>query len=91
MITMGALGVYVNDGSRDELLPRLEVDAIDTTGAGDAYNGGFVMALAEGRNLFEAARYGNATGALSVTRLGTAPAMPGRAEIDEMVRRSYGL
>ena len=91
VITMGALGVYVNDGSRDALLPRLEVDAIDTTGAGDAYNGGFVMALAEGRNLFEAARYGNATGALSVTRLGTAPAMPGRAEIDEMVRRSYGL
>ena len=91
VITMGALGVYVNDGTRGEMLPRLEVDAIDTTGAGDAYNGGFVTALSEGRDLFEAARYGNATGALSVTRLGTAPAMPMRAEIDEMVKRSYGL
>lgn len=91
VITMGALGVYVNDGTHGEMLPRLEVDAIDTTGAGDAYNGGFVTALSEGRDLFEAARYGNATGALSVTRLGTAPAMPMRAEIDEMVKRSYGL
>lgn len=91
VITMGALGVYVNDGTRGEMLPRLEVDAIDTTGAGDAYNGGFVTALSEGRDLFEAARYGNATGALSVTRLGTAPAMPTRTEIDEMVKRSYGL
>ncbi len=91
VITMGALGVYVDDGARGEMLPRLEVDAIDTTGAGDAFNGGFVMALSEGRDLFEAARYGNATGALSVTRLGTAPAMPSRAEIDALVRKSYGL
>ena len=91
VITMGSMGVYVNDGTRGEMLPRLEVDAIDTTGAGDAFNGGFVTALSEGKNLFEAARYGNATGALSVTKLGTAPAMPYRAEIDELVKRSYGL
>ena len=91
VITMGALGVYVNDGTRGEMLTRLEVDAIDTTGAGDAFNGGFVTALSEGRDLFEAARWGNATGALSVTRLGTAPAMPYRKEIEELVRRSYGL
>ena len=88
---MGALGVYVNDGTRGEMLPQLEVEAIDTTGAGDAYNGGFVTALSEGKDLFEAARWGNATGALSVTRLGTAPSMPSRQEISELVRRSYGL
>ena len=91
VITMGSMGVFVHDGTRGEMLPRLDVDAIDTTGAGDAFNGGFVTALSEGRDLFEAARYGNATGALSVTKLGTAPAMPFRAEIDELVKRSYGL
>lgn len=91
VITMGALGVFATDGARSEMLPRLEVDAIDTTGAGDAFNGGFVMALSEGKDLFEAVRYGNATGALSVTRLGTAPAMPSRDEIDALVRKSYGL
>lgn len=91
VITMGALGAYATDGKKSELLPRLKVDAVDTTGAGDAFNGGFVMALSEGRDLFAALRWGNATGALSVTRLGTAPAMPFRAEIDAMVRENYGI
>ncbi len=91
VITMGALGSFATDGVRSELLPRLNVNAIDTTGAGDAFNGGFVMALSEGRDLFQALRYGNATGALSVTKLGTAPSMPSRAEIDRMVRENYGL
>ena len=91
VITMGELGAFATDGKRSELLPRLQVEAIDTTGAGDAFNGGFVTALSEGRDLFEALRYGNATGALSVTRLGTAPSMPLRAEIMRMVRENYGV
>ena len=91
VITMGSLGAFATDGKRSEPVPRLNVNAIDTTGAGDAFNGGFVMALSEGRDLFEALRYGNATGALSVTRLGTAPAMPARAEIDAMVKENYHI
>lgn len=91
VITMGALGAFATDGKKSELLPRLKVNAIDTTGAGDAFNGGFVMALSEGRDLFEALRYGNATGALSVTRLGTAPSMPSRAEIDAIVKENYNI
>ena len=91
VITMGAMGAYATDGERDELLPRIQVEAVDTTGAGDAFNGGFVMALSEGRDLFQALRYGNATGALAVTRLGTAPAMPRRAEIDDLMKRQYGI
>lgn len=91
VITMGSLGAFATDGTKSELLPRLSVNAIDTTGAGDAFNGGFVMALSEGKDLFEALRYGNATGALSVTKLGTAPAMPMRAEIDAMVKENYNI
>ena len=91
VITMGALGAYATDGVRDELLPRLNVNAVDTTGAGDAFNGGFVTALSEGKTLFEALRYGNAAGALSVTRPGAAQAMPTRAEIDALVKAQYGL
>ena len=91
VITMGALGAFASDGQKSELLPRLKVDAIDSTGAGDAFNGGFLMALSEGKDLFTALRYGNATGALSVTKLGTAPAMPHRAEIDAMVKENYGI
>jgi ribokinase len=91
VITLGALGAFATDGERCELLPRIPVEAVDTTGAGDAFNGGFVMALAEGRDLFTALRYGNATGALSVTKPGTAPSMPTRAEIDALCRENYGL
>lgn len=91
VITMGALGAFATDGEKSELVPRLSVNAVDTTGAGDAFNGGFVMALSEGKDLFSALRYGNATGALSVTKLGTAPAMPMRAEIDAMVKENYNI
>jgi len=83
VITMGKLGAYANDGERDELLPCLPVKTIDTTGAGDAFNGGFVTALAEGKDLFEALRFGNAAGSLSTTKPGTAPSMPQRKEVDE--------
>ena len=89
VITLGALGVYATDGKRDELLPRLQVDAIDTTGAGDAFNGGFVTALSAGHDLFTAIRYGNVVGALSVTKQGTAVAMPTKAEIDAMYAANY--
>ncbi len=91
VITMGSLGAFATDGEKSELVPRLTVNAIDTTGAGDAFNGGFVTALSEGKDLFEALRFGNATGALSVTKLGTAPAMPRREEIDAMVKENYGM
>ena len=89
VITMGALGAFATDGQKSELVGRLNVNSIDTTGAGDAFNGGFVTALAEGKDLFTALRYGNVTGALSVTKLGTAPAMPRREEIHELYHKTY--
>ncbi|NLD34878.1 MAG: ribokinase [Clostridiales bacterium] len=89
VITMGSMGAYVTDGTREEVIPSIKVEAIDTTGAGDAFNGGFITALSEGMDLFDAARFGNATGALSVTKLGTAPAMPHRADIVAMCAREY--
>jgi ribokinase len=82
VITMGKNGVFVMTQDRHEFIPSMKVKAIDTTGAGDAFNGGFVTALSEGKDIFEAARFGNIVGALSVTKLGTAPAMPYRSEID---------
>ncbi|MDR1506443.1 MAG: ribokinase [Treponema sp.] len=86
VITMGSLGAYANDGKKDEFLPCLPVKAIDTTGAGDAFNGAFVTSLAEGKDLFEALRFGIAGGSLSTTKPGTAPAMPSRSEIDAALK-----
>ncbi|MGI6162165.1 MAG: ribokinase [Christensenellales bacterium] len=91
VITLGYHGAFAADGETSKHFPRLKVDAVDTTGAGDAFNGGLVMALAEGCDLFEAMCYANVTGALSVTKIGTAPAMPRRDEIDALVIKEYGI
>lgn len=90
VITMGSRGAFATDGVRQELLPSLRVEAIDTTGAGDAFNGGLVAALSQGKDLFTAIRYGNVVGALSVTKIGTAVAMPDKAEITAMYQANYG-
>jgi ribokinase len=60
---------------------------VETTGAGDAFNGGFAVALAEGRSPAEAVRFGCAVAAISVTRPGTAPSMPSRADVDALLAR----
>lgn len=83
VITLGKSGVFVMTADKKKMIAPLEVKVVDTTGAGDAFNGGFVTALAEGMDIFEAAWFGNVVGSLSVTKLGTAPAMPYRAEIDK--------
>lgn len=82
VITLGNRGVYVADEETEELIPAYRVKALDTTGAGDAFNGGLVAALAEGKSLKEAARFANGLAALSVQKLGTTMSMPWREDID---------
>ena len=72
------------------MIPAYRVQAVDTTGAGDAFNGGLAVALSEGKSLFEACEFANAVAAISVTRRGTAPAMPARAEVDEFLKSVRG-
>lgn len=86
VITLGSQGAYVYDGQKGALVPPYMVKAVDTTGAGDAFNGGLVAALSEGKDLFEAASFAAAVAALSVTRQGTAPAMPYEHEVREFLK-----
>lgn len=86
IITLGSKGALVVTKEKTKLIKALKVDAIDTTGAGDAFNGGLATAIAEGKDIFEAAEFANAVGALSVTKIGTAPAMPFRKEIEEFIK-----
>ncbi|NLI90140.1 MAG: ribokinase [Epulopiscium sp.] len=88
MITLGSRGVFVSDGQKEDMIPAYKVDAIDTTGAGDAFNGGVLAALAEGKDIWEAARYANALAAVSVQRLGTTPAMPTAEEVEEFIKNN---
>ena len=85
LITLGGRGVYINTEGHSEIIPAYKVNAIDTTGAGDAFNGGLLCALAEGKTITEAARFANAVAALSVQKLGTTPSMPTREEIDAFI------
>ncbi|MFR5732987.1 MAG: PfkB family carbohydrate kinase [Clostridium sp.] len=82
LITLGGRGVYINTGDKKGIIPAYKVNAIDTTGAGDAFNGGLLAALAEDKDIWEAADFANALAALSVQKIGTTPSMPVRSEID---------
>ena len=88
IITLGGRGVYVASEEKRKLIPSFKVNAIDTTGAGDAFNGGLVTALAEGKDLFEASRFANALAALSVQKIGTTPSMPIRSEIETFLENN---
>ena len=86
IITLGAQGVFYKDRDTALHVPAIRAgDVVETTGAGDAFNGGFAVALAEGMGPEAALRFGCATAGISVTRLGTAPSMPDRAEIDALL------
>jgi ribokinase len=89
VITLGELGVYVRNSEISQHVPSFDMGdkVIETTGAGDAFNGGFAHALAEGMPLIEAIRFGSATAAISVTRLGTAPSMPYNSEILNLLNK----
>lgn len=85
VVTLGSQGAMWLNAEGQATVPTFKVNVVDTTGAGDAFNGGFAVALGEGKNLAEAVRFGNATAGLSVTKKGTAPSMPTRAEVDALL------
>jgi ribokinase len=86
VITLGGNGALYRDRTRSVHVPVISAGPVlETTGAGDAFNGGFAVALSEGRDVVEAVRFGCATAGISVTRAGTAPAMPARVEIEALL------
>jgi ribokinase len=85
IVTMGEGGVLVVEDETATHLPAHRVSVVDTTAAGDAFVGAFAVALAEGRTVREAAAWGNAAGALAVTRAGAQPSLPARAELERFL------
>ncbi len=85
VMTLGAQGARYLRRDGTALIPSFKVEVVDTTGAGDAFNAGLAVALAEGRSLPDAIAFANATAALCVTRPGTAPSMPRRAEVEALL------
>jgi len=90
IITLGENGALFHDGSTPIHVPAINAGSVvETTGAGDAFNGGFAAALARGMAPLEAVRFGCATAAISVTRPGTAPSMPELGEVQALLDMSY--
>jgi len=88
LITLGGRGVFFLDAKGGRMFPAFAVeDVVDTSGAGDAFNGGFAAALAEQKSIEEAIEFGCATAALSIQKPGTAPSLPYRSEIDDLLAR----
>lgn len=85
ILTLGARGSLLAEPGGIELLPAFEVTPVDTTAAGDAFVGGFGVALAEGQSLREAGRWGNAAGALAATKLGAQPSLPTRQPLEHLL------
>jgi len=84
IITLGKQGALVSSDAFTGTVPAFEVDAVDTTAAGDVFNGALAVALAEGRPLERAVQFAAAAAALSVTQLGAQPSAPSRQAIEDL-------
>lgn len=82
VITMGSAGAYLYEDGKGVLIPACKVSAVDTTAAGDVYNGALCAALAEGQSLQDALKFATKASAISVTRVGAQPSVPTREEVD---------
>lgn len=90
IITLGVRGAFYTNGDEEIIVPSIKVKAVETTGAGDAFNGGLATAIAEGLPMQTALQFATCTAAISVTRLGSSPSMPYRHEILALMEKEFG-
>jgi len=91
LITLGAQGALLASQNKLELIPGFKVDAIDTTAAGDVFNGALAAGLAENKSIDEAIQFASAAAALSVTKLGAQSSAHHREEIDAFLKTNQSL
>ncbi len=89
IVTMGKEGAVLSRSHNPSPIevPAFPVESVDATGAGDAFNGGLVVALARGENLEEAVRYANAVGALATARYGAQSSLPTELEVEAFLNK----
>ena len=81
IITMGSAGAFLLANGEHEIIPAPKVEAVDTTAAGDTFNGALVVALSEGKTIQQSIAFANKAAAISVTRIGAQSSVPYRKEI----------
>ena len=90
ILTLGARGAFVAGPGVRQWVRGFKVKPVDTTAAGDIFNGALAVALGEGKPLLDAVRLANAAAAISVTRLGAQPSAPQRREIEKLLKTGRG-
>ncbi len=88
LLTLGEDGLIYGTRGVCDHIPAPKVDAVDTTGAGDAFNGGLMAALARGETMYDAIRFASWVAALSVTNLGVVNSFPTREEVNLAIEKS---
>ena len=84
VVTLGSKGSLVFKDGRSEMVPSRKVEAVDATAAGDTFCGALCVALSEGKDLFEAARFATKASSITVQRMGAQDSIPTRAEVDSL-------
>lgn len=86
ILKLGDRGCFYDDGITTVHVPAFLVNAVDTTAAGDTFNGAFAVARSEGRGIEPSLRFANAAAGLSVTRAGAQASIPTRKDVDEFLK-----
>ncbi len=89
IVTMGERGSLILTDDHFEEVPGVSVTVVDATGAGDAFNAGLAIALAEGQSLPDAVKFANCAGAIACTKLGVIPSLGTRAMVEALYERAY--
>ncbi|WP_245613717.1 ribokinase [Alkalihalobacterium bogoriense] len=87
IVTLGERGAKFTDGANVKISPTIKVETIDTTGAGDTFNGALAVAISEKMSLAKAIEFANGAAALSVQRFGATGGMPTRDELEEFIAK----
>ena len=84
-MTLGGEGALIKTPAGEQLIPACKVTPVDTTAAGDVFNGALLVALSEGRSLADAVRFASRSASVSVTRMGAQTSIPWRKEIETFI------
>ena len=84
-VKMGAQGCYVTDGTIQKQIPAQKVVVVDTTGAGDAFNAGFIYGMLQGKDIVTCALMGNITASIKITKRGARSGLPHRDQLDAAI------
>ena len=89
VVTVGEGGCILINDDYCEQIQGVKVDVVDTTGAGDAFNAGLAVSLAEGMNILDSLKFANCCGAVACTKYGVVSALGYREEINELFKKTY--